>query len=280
MKYLWLIAVSLLTLPAASFAQRTYDSACTDLQKNTDPKKEVVLAICEQGRGMAPLPPLRLYLRLYADGTAEYEENGRRDRAGNDRLVMHRLRLAAEKIAEFAKPGGEPDFQDAKADYPAFRLGFDSSIETTVIFRNKDGEKKILLRNYGWDSDKAKHYPASLVLLMHLAGELRSGKPLPGLKPKETGILEYAGTLTVGKYYRATANFGSDHGMTLAPAPKLPFHHTVNYEWPNVNEFPQLTPGKDPCARQIVFRVLEKKVDSFTRNTRMITFPLEIVRVQ
>ncbi|HEV7643742.1 MAG TPA: hypothetical protein VGO50_07310 [Pyrinomonadaceae bacterium] len=277
MNRLALIVVSLLALPAISFAQRTYVSVCADLQKNTDPRKEVALTICNQERGMSALPPLRLYLRLYSDGTAEYEENGRRDRAGTDMLVMHRARLAAEKIAEFIRLGSEPDFQNARADYPEYRRGDDSGLETTVIF----GSKTILLRNYSaWDKDEAKHYPASLVLLMHLAEEFRSGKPLPGLKPKETEILEYARTLAVGKYYRAKANFSRDYGMTLATAPKLPLHHTVNYAWTNVNDFPQLTPGKDSAERQIVFRVLEKKVDSFIKNTWMTTFELEIVRVE
>jgi hypothetical protein len=274
MKYLCLIAVSMLALPAVSFAQRTSRSVCTDLGENTSPKKEVVLTICNQERGMSALPPLRLYLRLYVDGTAEFEENGRRDRAGNETLVMHRMTFAAEKVAELVRIGSLPGFQTAAADYPAFHLGDDSSLETTVIF----GNKKILLRNYdAWFTDNKEHYPAPVVLLMHLVAEFRTGQPLPGLAPKEAEILEYTGTLVVGKYYRATVNFSSDYGMTLAPPLKLPIHHTVNYGFPNVRDFPQLTPGKNSPARRVVFRVLEKEV---TRSLKLTSFELEIVRME
>src|ERR1700733_10591163 len=148
MKYLCLIAVSLLALPALSFAQRTYNSVCTDLQKNTNPKKKVILTICNQERGMIALPPLRLYLRVYADGTGEYEENGRKDHAGNEMLVMHRITFAAAQVAELVRLGSEADFQNAPAEFPAYRMGDDSTLETTVIF----GTKNILLRNYSaWD---------------------------------------------------------------------------------------------------------------------------------
>jgi len=187
---------------------------------------------------------------------------------------MHRKTVAPEKVAELVRVGSLPDFQAAAVSYPVFHPGDDSSMETTVIF----GNKTILLRNYdAWFPDNKEHYPAPVVLLMHLVAELRTGQPLPGLAPKEAEILEYTGTLEVGKYYRATANFSSDHGMTLAPLLKLPARHTVSYGFPNVRDFPQLTPGKDSPARKIVFRVLEKEV---TSSLKLITFSLEIVRVE
>jgi hypothetical protein len=190
---------------------------------------------------------------------------------------MRKAVLATEKVVEFVRLGGEHDLQNAQAEYPVYHPGDDSSMETTVTF----GKKTILLRNYSAQQvDNREHYPASLNLLMHLAEEFRSGKPLPGLKPRENEILEYARTLAVGKYYRGTVNFSEDYGMTLAPGPRVAERHTANCAWTNVRDFPQITPGKNAPARRVVFRVLDKTVYSFIKNTWMTEFTLEIVRVE
>jgi len=274
MRYFCLIAVLIFILPVLSFAQRVETSVCADLQKNTAPKKEVVLTICNYATGMSGLPRLRLYLRVYADGKGEYEEND-----GIDKLKLHTLKVSAEQLAEIKRLGETQDFQAARADYPVFRIWIDSGLETTIIFRGRSGEKKTMVRNYVSDKSSEKNYPASLNALLQLAGELRNPKPAtpPTPAPK---ILAYNRTLEVGKTYRGQVNFGSAYGMTLTPFPKLPYHHLVMYSWVNVDKFPELDPDKNFGVRWVVFRVLDKEVENIEKNRWTTTFTIEIVRVK
>jgi hypothetical protein len=103
---------------------------------------------------------------------------------------------------------------------------------------------------------------------------------IPALAAAQTAkIPEYKGTLQVGKTYRGKVNFGSAYGMTLTPWPKLPYHHSVMYRWPNVKDFPALDPDKDFGVRKIVFRVVRKEVEKVRKNLWTTTFTIEIVKV-
>lgn len=275
MKHLYLIAFLLLAFPILSLAQRKEASVCANQSVNTKP---VVLTICNYAKGMSGLPRLRLYLRVYADGSAEYEENTPWKEGGaNDTLVKHKFKISAERLEEIVKLGQRPDFQSAKADYPIFQIWTDSGLETTITFSGKDGDKKILVRNYSsHDKKNDEHYPASLLALLRLAEELRKPKPNTS-KPK---ILIYTGTLEAGKTYLGRVNFGSAYGMTLVPFPQLPHHHSVMYAWPNVKDFPALDPDKNFGVRWMVFRVLSKKIERIEKDRWTTTFTIEIVRVE
>ncbi len=268
-----ILLIFLLTLPV--FAQRKEASVCANQSVNTKP---VVLNICNYTKGMSWLPRLRLYLRVYADGSAEYEENTPWKEGGaNNTLVKHKFKINAERLEEIVKLGQRPDFQSAKADYPIFQIWTDSGLETTITFSGKDGDKKILVRNYSsHDKKNDEHYPASLLALLRLAEELR--KPKPNTSKPQTLI--YAGTLAVGKTYLGRVNFGSAYGMTLTPFPMLPHHHSVMYAWPNVKDFPELDPDKGFGVRWIVFRVLSKKIEHIEKNRWADIFTIEIVRVE
>jgi hypothetical protein len=274
MKLIFFILLLSLTATVA-FAQYKENSVCMDLAKNTDPKKETVLVICNRGTGMSALPRTRLHLRVYADGTAEYEEND-----GNFKLAKRALKVGPETVARIVKFGAAKDFQDAAADYPRIRIWTDSGLETTILFRDKTpkaGAKKVMVHNYtATDLENDEYFPPSLVALMLLANEIRTGKVQA---PK---IIEYNQTnrtLEVGKTYRGKVNFGDAYGMRLTPFPKLPMHHSVMYSWPNVKDFPALDPDKDFGVRTIIFKVAHREVDNFRKNDWITTFTIEIVKV-
>jgi hypothetical protein len=92
--------------------------------------------------------------------------------------------------------------------------------------------------------------------------------------------LEYNRNLPVGKTYRGKVNFGSAYGMTLVPWPKLPYHHSVMYRWPNVTDFPALDPDKDFGVRRIVFKVVRKEIEKVRKNLWTTTFTIEILKVE
>jgi hypothetical protein len=261
-------------LSVAAFAQRVETSVCV---KDATDAKPAVLTVCNFATGMSGLPRLRLYLRVYADGTAAYEEND-----GIDKLVLHKLKVSAEQLAEIKRLGETQDFQSARADYPVFRRWTDSGLETTIIFRGRDGEKKTLVRNYRVSDkigDDDKNYSASLVALLRLADGVRNPKPATPKTPVPQ-ILAYNRILKVGKTYRGRVNFGSAYGMTLTPFPKLPYHHSVMYSWVNVDKFPELDPDKNFGVRTIVFKVLDKEVENIGKNRWTTTFTIEILRVE
>ena len=266
------IILLLFLLSVAAIAQRTETSVCV---KDSAGAKPAVLTICNFATGMSGMPRLRLYLRVYADGTGQYEEND-----GIDKLALHTLKVSAEQLAEIKRLGETRDFQAAKADYPVFHMWTDSGLETTIIFRGQNGEKKTMVRDYRPSdkvSDDDKNYPASVVAMLRLADDLRNPKPAATPAPE---ILAYTGTLTVGKTYRGRVNFGSAYGMTLTPFPRLPYHHSVMYVWPNVKDFPQLDPDKNFGAVWVVFRVLDREVDNYRKNNWITTFTIEIVKVE
>jgi len=163
-------ALFCLLLAAVVGAQRpSSTSVCARPDKQAD---EAILTICTNERGMAPLPQPRLYLRVFADGTAEYERNPRVAEGDSLGYQLERkaVRLTEGELNEIICLGREPDLQDAEAKYEAIYRGIDSSRETTVIFRDEGKKEKIVLNNY-WPGreDNFEHYPSSLNALMDRA---------------------------------------------------------------------------------------------------------------
>ena len=90
---------------------------------------------------------------------------------------MKKLKLDAQTLAEIIKLIEQKDFQNAKNEYPRFRLWTDSSLETTVYFRAKDEAKQTVLNNFSLqDEENKKKYPPSLFALMQKIEEVKQGK--------------------------------------------------------------------------------------------------------
>lgn len=267
MKLIFLILV--LSLPA--MAQIKESSICFAL---IDSFRDPILSICNTGTGMTALPRTRLYLRVYADGEAFYEEND------GDKLVLRKFKASAEHIAEIKKLIRAKDMQKVEREYPAYRIWTDSGLQTRVVFQDAKIAKEVSLHNFSVsDVDNYKRYPVSLVTMLSLADEIRSGKTAV---PKFIAYGDAAAetrTIEVGKTYRGKVNFGDAYGMRLTPFPVLPNHHKVMYRWTNVKDFPQLDPDKDFGVRTIVFTVLEADIDNTEKYNYITTYTIEILRV-
>jgi hypothetical protein len=164
MKYGFLIAFAIFGVPVFTAAQRKpSNSVCVK-----DPPAGVILSICTNERGMAPIPQPRLYLRIYTDGRAEYEAS-----KGWDDLVKKELRIKAEELEEIVRLGNTGDFQRALGEYPAYNHGIDSSKKITLDFYGKTGAKRIVFHNfYAGDRANKKHYPADFIALMEIVAEI------------------------------------------------------------------------------------------------------------
>src|ERR1044071_5491886 len=110
----------ILVLCVAAAAQVKETSVCPAAVDDD----RAILVICNKGTGMVPLPPVRLYLRLYADGTAEYEENPTlaESSMANYTLVTRKMKIDAAKLAEIKRHIAAADFQKAKGNYPSYRI--------------------------------------------------------------------------------------------------------------------------------------------------------------
>jgi hypothetical protein len=265
-----LLLIILACVPA--LAQTLGSSVCFNPGAETD---RSILTICNKHLGMGPTPRVRLYLRIYDDGRAEYEENTPPTKLGAHPLAIRRIQVDPANLAEIKTLIAAADLQNADADYPRFRMWTDSGLETTITARNGDKMKKIFLQNYDEDPDNTRHYPASLNALLKVTGNLRD--PRAAIVP---AVLDFkGGILEVGKTYRGQVNFGDAYGMRLTVTPRLPLHHSVMYSWTNVKDFPALDPDKDFGVRWVIFKVADKEVDNFRRNAWLTTFSMEIVRV-
>jgi hypothetical protein len=70
-------------------------------------------------------------------------------------------------VQEIIRLGSAKDFQQARATYPAFHIGTDSGVSTTISFRGQGAAKTIVVTNFSWrDPDNGRHYPRSLIILM------------------------------------------------------------------------------------------------------------------
>ena len=164
MKFVFLITFAVFAVPVFTYAQRGPNtSACLK-----DVPAGIVLNICTNERGMAPIPQPRLYLRIYTDGHAEYEAS-----KGWDDLVKKEFRIGAEELQEIVRLGNTENFQSAKEEYPAYNHGTDSSTKITLDFYGKTGTKRIVFLNfYAADRKNKEHYPSDFIALMEVAEEI------------------------------------------------------------------------------------------------------------
>lgn len=178
MKTIYLTAFLIFAFPAIVAAQRANNSVC--LKKNSDASAEIILTVCNHTFGMAAIPQPRLHFRLYKNERAEFEINppyNSWNKSKNYTLVTKKIKVDARTVEEIIKLIGQEDFQNAKAVYPRFRIGYDSRTETTVYFQSKDGAKQIVLNNFILsDEEHKKEYPPSLFALLRKIEELKNRK--------------------------------------------------------------------------------------------------------
>jgi lipopolysaccharide assembly outer membrane protein LptD (OstA) len=177
MKIIYLTAFLIFAFPAVAASQLVNNSVCLGLDKTRAASAETILTVCNHTFGMAPVPQPRLHFRLYKDGRAELEINQRTSvwsRDENFALVTKKFKVDAGTVEEIVKLIGQQDFQNAKAVYPRFRIGYDSRTETTVYFQSAGGAKQILLNNFSvMDEENRKEYPPSLFALLRKIEELK-----------------------------------------------------------------------------------------------------------
>jgi hypothetical protein len=178
MKIIYLTAFLLFAFPFMVVAQRADDSVCEGLDKDGGASSaDAVLTVCNYAGGMAAIPRLRLHFRLYKDGRAEFETNpsySQWNKEKNLTLVTKKLKLDAKTVAEIVGLVEQKDFQNAENEYPRFRMWTDSSLKTSIYFRAKDAEKKIVLNNFSLsDAEHKKEYPPSLFALLQKIEEIK-----------------------------------------------------------------------------------------------------------
>ena len=166
MKSFFLIALAVALLPVSLRAQQTANtSVCL---RETPPG--VLLNICQNERGMAPMPQPRLYLRIYKDGRGEYEVN----RSWNA-LAKKRFTINNEDLSELASLAATASVEKTPERYPVYRMGDDSTQEWTIDIYSDAVQKRIILTNFfSTDRENKEHYPASLILLMEKVEEIWS----------------------------------------------------------------------------------------------------------
>src|SRR5687768_8365680 len=86
----------LIVLAAAAGAQVPSNSVCA---RPDSLAGEAILTICTHERGMAPRPQPRLFLRVFADGRAEYERSPRAS-GEPQRLVREGFRVNSAQLNE------------------------------------------------------------------------------------------------------------------------------------------------------------------------------------
>jgi hypothetical protein len=164
----------LLSVPALA---QLPSSICS---KPVDP--EALLTICNDEHGMASLMQPQLYMRVYADGRAEYEKEVKsKGTESGWALKINKLKLRPEDINEIRRLAGSADFKAAKPDYRAYELRNDSSLHTTITYRDEphsdatETAKTIKVTNYrtGLRPEAAAHYPSSFNALMEIIAKVR-----------------------------------------------------------------------------------------------------------
>lgn len=165
-----LTAAAILLMPTAAFFQKmtTKSTACPFEKSIANPP---LITICTHERGMVVLPQPQLFLRIFADGTAEYE-TGWNEHPGYaaTRSVKKTLKLTEDEKTEIKGLVANAEVLGADADYPVFRQWVDSSMVTTLTIRRSTGSKTVILRNFSeGDGENKLHYPKPLIQLMETA---------------------------------------------------------------------------------------------------------------
>jgi hypothetical protein len=102
-----------------------------------------------------------LNFRLYADGRVEYDicqyknlEGGR----ASSSVLGKELKLTAKEVAAFVQLVEQSGFLGAYSGYHSGKTGTDVGADTTIIYRNQNTEKKVLIKNYHPDSKQIPEF--------------------------------------------------------------------------------------------------------------------------
>jgi hypothetical protein len=188
MRLVVLGALIIFAFPLAALAQPySYNSVCLP---NLPVPEGVILTICEQNHGMGAWPTPKLYLRIFADGRAQYEVLPPIDQTGQDRNIVMQVkefRVDPDEVAFIEASGRASDFQDSPETFPTVRPWMDSSTETTVRFFDHERVKQVVVGNFSvGDYEFKKRYPPSFFALMEKAELLREQgmgivRPIPNV---------------------------------------------------------------------------------------------------
>ena len=175
MNLIILASLAVLTLPLIGMTQETAASTVCPVSERMP--EGVVLSVCNHEHGMVGWPQPRLYLRIYEDGRGEIETGAPPppgDAYQRQILILKTFNVDADEIAEIRSLGRMADFQNAKDIYPAYVIGTDSSVATTVAFSDSGKVKKIIVNNFSYvNINNKKNYGMSLCLMMARVAVLR-----------------------------------------------------------------------------------------------------------
>jgi hypothetical protein len=75
------------------------------------------------------------------------------------------------------------DFQAAAPTYPAYQMWDDSSLESTIVFKDQGREKKIVVKNFSlYSGQHNEDYPASLLAMLRKVWQLRPPDYVPTVR--------------------------------------------------------------------------------------------------
>ena len=175
MNLIILVALGVLALPLIGTDQETAASTVCPVSERMP--EGVVLSVCNHEHGMVGWPQPRLYLRIYEDGRGEIEMGAPPppgDAYQRQILILKTFNVDADEIAEIRRLGRMADFQNAKDIYPAYVVGTDSSVATTVAFSDSGKVKKIIVNNFSHvNINNKKNYGMSFCMVMARVAELR-----------------------------------------------------------------------------------------------------------
>lgn len=187
MKFIFPSILGILLTPILAAAQVTVKSACS---RGAEQPADVILTICKEEHGMTSFLQPQLYLRLYADGRAEYEVDPPGPYGADQRIFVMQLKqfqVTLDEVDELRALGRMPDFQAAPEIVPYYQFGMDVSIQKTIVFTDLGAAKTIVLgTNDPRRGDPKKKFPASLYLFLEQADNIREKgmgivRPIPAI---------------------------------------------------------------------------------------------------
>ncbi|HEX5704486.1 MAG TPA: hypothetical protein VFX97_14900 [Pyrinomonadaceae bacterium] len=93
-------------------------------------------------------------------------------------------------------------------------------------------------------------------------------------------IVSYSDSLQKGITYRGRVKSDETSGLALMSPVRIPPHHAVSLEWINLTEFPLLQRLSAQSEKQIIFRVMEDKLNPVEPNRWNRTFRLKILLIE
>jgi hypothetical protein len=204
MQHISLAALLIFLLPVVALSQQSKPASVCTQKEAASSGDEIVLTVCNYEHGMAPLLQPRLYFRLHKSGRIEYEvDAGATEEISfeNQKLSIKEAKVMANEVDEIIRLGQMEDFQAAAPSHPAYQIWNDSSMESTLVFKYKGREKRIVVRNFSLVGEqKNVRYPASLLKMLKKVWTLRP----PDYVPTVRDILLYQPDFKATEVYNSS----------------------------------------------------------------------------